>query len=312
MSIARNTLVRGPGAILVGSVCVHAAEGIESGITVETQEAGSSLHGPVERFAASRSGATSLTPTGELSSALLTLLCPWQTPVIGASLFGAADVATIVHSKAGVKLTWTATAVVGAPTLRMSASRTAFSGPLQLRHVIGTGLEPSASNSLLKVESADYSPATYPFNAAAIRTGPVTATLNETSIATQEGWSIAPSAQVAEERTDNEGLVDLVLQGASCVATCTPMGMTEAAIKTLVNPELAQGASVRGEHDLVLAQPASGLTITLHNVSVLEGPLRWGAVALRTGQLAFAANLKLTAGVPGALYTVAWEDPTAA
>lgn len=311
MATTRSSLVRGPGAVLVGTVCLHDAEGIESGLTVEATDASSSLHGLLDRFVASRSGATSLTPTGELSAAIVALLCPWQTPAIGDSLFGAADVATIVHSKAGVKLTWAATAVVGAPTLRLSASRTAFAGPLQLRHVIGSGLEPTAEDSLLKVESAAYLPATYLFDAAAIRTGPVTATLDETPISTQDGWSVAPTAQISEERTDNEGLIDLVLQGAACVATCTPMGMSEAAVKALVNPERAQGSSARGAHDLVLSQPASGLTVTLHGVSVLEGPLRWGAVTLRSGQLAFAAHRKLTAGVPGALYTVAWADPAA-
>jgi len=309
MAITRSNLVRGPGAVLVGSVCVHDAEGIESEILVEANEAMSSLHGPVERYIASRSGSTSLTPTGEISAALVALLCPWQDPQIGSSLFGAADVATIVHSKAGTKLTWTASAVVGAPVLRMSAARTHFSGPLQLRHCIGTGLEPEAANALVKVESAAYSAATYPFDARAIKAGPVVAVHNSIGISTQEGWTIAPAAQISEERTDNEGLVDLVLQGATCVATCTPMGMSEAALKALVNPERAQGSTARSGHNLVLTQAASGLTVTLYDVSVLAGPLRWGTVTLRTGQLAFAANRVLASGVPGALYNVAYEAP---
>lgn len=309
MGTTRSNLVRGPGAVLVGTVCVHAAENIESELLVEANEAPSSLHGPVERFVASRSGSTSLTPTGELSAALVALLCPWQTPDIGSSLFGVADVATVVHSKAGVKLTWTATAVVGAPVLRMSASRTHFSGPLQLRHAVGSGLEPEAANALVKVETAAYSAASYPFDARTIKAGPVVATHNSIAISTQDGWTVAPTVQVSEERTDNEGLVDLVLQGAGCVATCTPMGMSESALKALVNPERAQGATARSGYDLVLAQAASGLTVTLCDVSVLAGPLRWGSVAIRTGQLAFVANRKLTAGVPGALYTVAYEAP---
>jgi hypothetical protein len=301
--------VRGPGAVLVGSVCVHDAGGIESELLVASEEVQSSLHGSVERFISSRSGTTTLTPTGEISAGLVSLLCPWQSPDIGASLFGATDVATVIHSKAGVKCTWTATAVVGAPVLRMSAARTHFSGPLQLRHMIGSGLDPHAANALVKVESAAYVAATYPFDARTIKAGPVVATHNSVTISTQDGWAVAPSAQITPESVDEAGEYDLVLQGAACVATCTPMGMSEAALKTLVNPERAQGATVRSGHNLVLTQAASGLVVTLYDVSVLAGPLRWGSVSIRTGQLAFAANRVLTAGVPGALYNVAWTDP---
>ena len=49
---------------------------------------------------------------------------------------------------------------------------------------------------------------------------------------------------------------------------------------------------------------AGGLAVTLHNASLVRGPLNWGNTALRAGELQFTAHRKFTNGQPGPVFTV--------
>ena len=81
--------------------------------------------------------------------------------------------------------------------------------------------------------------------------------------------------------------------------------MTETALAALLPYTAANGDSIRAGNDLVISAGAGKITATLYDARPLVGPMRWGTVALRSGEVAWIAQRKLTAGVPGALYSVA-------
>lgn len=308
----RTNIVRGPGAVKFGNVVLHDADGISADVAVETVPVPSSIEGEIDRMVSNRYAEISLKPVGHLSSGILAALFPHQTPVIGTPLFGAADVPLLVHSKAGVLVTFPNAALVQPPQLRLSTVATAFGSAARFRALIALAAEPGDSGSLLTVASSAYSAATYPFSAVA-KGGRYIGTLGTgegaVEIRTQSGWTVDVALATASFATDVEGELAMDLAGVTCVARCTPSQSTEAALMALLPWNSAQGASARSGKNLVIsAGTGSGVVkVTLYDVAVLAGPLRWGGVAIRAGEYAFTASRTVANDALGALYTVEME-----
>ena len=106
--------------------------------------------------------------------------------------------------------------------------------------------------------------------------------------------------------TDSQGTIDYTLTGVNVTARCTPLGLSEAQILAALPALKGRGASLAGADDLVISSD-NGLTVTLKCVSLVTGPLNWGATALRAGEIGFTANIDPT---DGSLFDVEYTDPS--
>ncbi len=302
--MSRLTLIRGPGAVKFGDVVLHDADGIQADIQVAASPVSTSIEGEVDQWINSRFGTISFRPAGEATAAILAALYPHQTPVIGASLLGAVDVPLVVASKAGVKVTYHAAALMQPPQLRLSATQTAFGSAAQFRALLAAGKAPGDEDALVSIESEAWSDATYPFAATNLLRGAYLGTYDGATITPRGGWTIDVQLATQAVQVDHEGEIDILLTGVTVAAKCEPQGMTEAALAALLPYTAANGESIRAGNDLVISAGAGKIAVTLHDARPLVGPMRWGTVALRSGEVAWIAQRKLTAGVPGALYSV--------
>ena len=103
MATTRQSIVRGPGTVKFDNVKLFDSNGINAEVESSTQEIPSSIAGNLDTIKTDQVGKVTLTPVGEISSALLTLLYPYQTPNPGASIMGSTDKPLVISSRAGVE-----------------------------------------------------------------------------------------------------------------------------------------------------------------------------------------------------------------
>lgn len=303
MSLARSTLVRGPGSAKVGSVVLHSQAGISSDFVAEAVPVAADMWTPLDQFLSAKYATTSLIPVGALSTGLIALLHPYQTPDLGASLLGATDTAFIVHSKAGQKLTFVNHGVWSPPSIRLSATKTAFSGAVQFRHGLKDATEPEAEGAYYALAAEAWTDAAYAALASTVAGGTVTALLGTTPVSSVDGFELGVTHGWQPVPDDNLGIVDWTLDSVAAAISFTPSAGTEAGLLAMMPFANAIGTSVRSGKDFTVSS-ANGLSMTIYDAFLLQGPLRWGRTTLRQGQLAFAGLVKITADVPGALYNV--------
>lgn len=303
MSIDRTTLSKGPGLVTLGSTAFHDKEGITSELMTETEKQPSSIYGELASRITDQTGKTSFTPVGIITQAILDKLYPaaYQTPVIGASIFGATDEACTVHSRAGQKVTWPNSALTNMPEIYLSARKTAF-GSAEITHLLKNDTERTASESLVAVAAAAYTAAA--FSESDIKMVQYTAAWGAllTDLQAAEGWTITPELSISPRVIDDYGTIDYELDKVSISAKCRPIGLTESDILENLPLEQNIGAVPSKQEDLVITG-TGGLTVTLKNATLLQGPLQYGTTELRAGELLFVANTDVTAA--GELFSIA-------
>lgn len=306
MGIARSSILRGPGHVALGSNVFHTTNGFSAELVKERFEIDTDTEGVLDHRMRDRRVELAYTPAGKLSAAFLTALHPHQTPVIGASLFGAADVAAYAHSKAGKKLTLHSAAIVRCPDLFLGATKKLF-GPATIAAITKSGADPEDAGSLYTIATTAY---TEPALASAdVKTEVFAAAWGSilASIIANDGWTITTELGIEYHTPSDFGTLDAILTSVGVMAKCRPMNLSEDDIWDAMvvqnDADAAIGSSLRSGSDLVIN--SSSLTVTLKDAALVEGPLRWGKTELRAGEIGFIAHRAESAGAYGALYTLA-------
>ena len=300
MATSRQSIIRGPGTVKIGTVKIFDASGITADIDSATSDIPSSIAGKLDTIKTDQIGKIALTPVGNLTADLLAILFPsWaQTPDIGRSVFGSTDSPLIVSSRAGQKVTFKATGITKLPEIYLSPVKTAF-GSVEFTALLANGKLPNETNAFYQVEAATYADGEPPRNAlsgfhygATWGTGQGAFTIPDTL----DGWTITPELQLEPVTTDSQGTIDYTLTGVTVRASCTPLGLSESDILAKLPVSSARGSSLASANDLVITAANPGLTVTLKKASLVTGPIQWGATMLRAGQLGFVANIDATDG----------------
>lgn len=304
MSIDRTTIAKGPGLVTLGAVAFHDKDGIQSELQTETNRPASSQFGELKPRIADQIGKTTFTPVGVVNAAILAKLYPaaYQTPVNGASIFGAADELCSVHSKAGVKVPWHNSALTNMPEIYLSAMKTAF-GSAEITHLIKNSTARTAANSLVGPVAAEVF-ADAGFAESDIKMVQYSAAWGTTltGIMAKDGWTITPELQLRAEKSDDEGTYDYTLELVKISAKCRPLGLGEADILDNLPTEQAIGAIPANAADLTITG-VGGLTVVLKGATLLQGPLHYDNQDLRAGEIMFEASSDVTGG--GALFSIA-------
>lgn len=300
MTIERSDILRGPGTVTRGQT-FYDKNNINAAINIERFQIPTSAEGVIDERKKDQNGKITFTPSGSITADILTALYPYATPNIGASMFGASDTATVVQSKAGTKLTFHATAITKQPELILSAVETAF-GACEITALLKDNTDPSTANTLFTVASQAWSaPA---LTTASIKTVKYTATWGSKTFTSPSGFRVIPEITSSPIYIDGLGTVDYTLTGASVMVKCRPASFAEADFESMPAQGAAIGASLRGSNNLVITG-TGGLTVTIYNAQMVEGPLIWGATELRVGEVGFIGHRTETAGAYGALFAVA-------
>lgn len=305
--IQRESVIRGPGTVKLGTVQMFDREQIKADIKIETFDVGASAYGTIDTRRKDVTGAVSFRPCGRINANLLAALFPHGTPSIGASLFGAADTECIVHSLAGQKVTFHSAALTKMPGLKLSTTETAFSGDAEITALVKNNTPRTTAASFYSVAAEAWAGS---FDVTDVKGGSyqgVWGTGPGVTFQTAEGWDIEVDMQTEPQYCDGVGTYDVMLTGVTVRAKCRPIGLSESALLGYLNVQGANavmGGSMRSGLDLVISA-ANALTVTLKEVALMEGPMEWGNTNLRVGEIGFMAHRSVSGGTPGALFSVA-------
>ena len=289
MGITRQSIYRGPGRLKLGSLAIDDKDGISLASNAEMADIGSSLNGFLGAIRTGTTLTAGLTPYGHITQALLDALYPaWmRTPVIGSSIFGATDTACTIHSRAGKLITLFCAAITKPASLTLSAVATAF-GALEITALLANGKLPGEDGSLIKVEDSAWTGGTaQPRPQTGSR---YSARFGDLDISeTAAGFTAEFPVTTEPVPSDNAGTLDLTFGGVKPTVRCQPLALSETDILALLNLNAPRGSYAGSGKDLTVTG-TGGLTLTLRNCDVLQGPLNWGATKLRAGELLFQAS----------------------
>lgn len=307
MAIDRTSLIKGPGALTFGGQSWLDQDGIEAGVEVARGAVNSSLFGKVDEFKTDQTGTISIKPLGRLTADRLSAMFPYQLPVIGSSIFGAVDSPAVINSRAGKTLTFFNAAVTGIPELTLSASAESPLGSMELTALLANNKEWTDADAFYAlVDEAFVEPAVDTTQIKRVKYSAAWGTVLP-SIQSKDGWTISVSLETEDETTADYGTIDKTLKGVEVTAKCRPINLSEDILNQmkLQGAGAGIGASLRQTQNLVITGEG-GLTVTLYDAMLVEGPLKWGQTELRAGEVMFVASRSIneTTKAVGDLYKV--------
>lgn len=307
MSIDRTTINLGPGHFLFGASLASTMYCTNIALKINTKwlEIRPGGFGRIDRRKVDETFTLTLTPIGELNSAIAAMLWPYGSTAMGASIFGATDTAFGIQTLSGQKFSFTCGAITKMPKLMLGAGLKPYD-QFELTCIIGNSLDRTNAAALYTLAANAWSG--HPTSANVV-TLPVAATWalgSPETIVAKNGWEIDFDLQLDWQTSADVGTFDARFRTCEARAKCLPIGYSEARLAELKiqNTGGAIGTSSRVTADLTLAQPSGGITVVLKNALFDDMAMQFADNADRFGDVIWLANRALSAGY-GALFTVA-------
>lgn len=302
-TIDRTTLVQGPGHIEFPTAQLLYCNNITAVVERSTF---SRVVGGFGRIGAPNKVdeiiRVTCTPAGQLTALIAAFLWPYGSTAVNASIFGAADVAISVWSKAGVKLTLTAAAITRMPSITMGAAGIQM-GQFEITGILGKSSARTAANGLYTIASSSFTG--YP-TASQFVMLPVSAAWNSGTPVAKNGWTVEFDLNLKREVYTDVGTFDFRFMSCEARARCRPIAYAETQWDNLKLQ--STGAAIGGSRtvsDLVLTQDAGGLVVTLKNAELSEVPFQFSENDDRVGDCLWTATRDLASGY-GALFSVVY------
>jgi hypothetical protein len=293
MPVTRTTLLSGPAAATFGGHTFFAKDGILVTPALELEGVDSDAQGVLDATASFTPVTIKFTPSAPFAD--LIALLPYTMGKPGMSLFGAADMPLVLIAANGVRLSFSAVAIMQMPDLTLSASGS-VAGAVTFLALGARTLPITAANRLVTIDTAEFPalPTTPPQLADdfqitwggaswvnlracdgvrvqfAMKTSPVMSAANALLDVTLDSLGVTVSFMPATPNGPAESDVFAGLQ----VQGSTPGRLLSFGAQTL---------DIVGEH-LWLRLPLAQLT---------QGPLLFDAVHSRVGELVFTAERAL-------------------
>lgn len=287
----RQTILKGPARLTRNGVNVYTLDDIVAECDLSTTDIVTSAWGTVDKRFNDRIWKVGFTPAGEWRN--LTTLWPYESTLVGTSIFGTSDTPLVCESLVdGRKLTWPVSAISKMPDLHVTTTKTAI-GQAEF---ICLGTTPwSGANSLAAYTAGTGAPTItdftgsqgIPTNGAAITW--INAGL--TAFETLDGVLFQFPMKTKPIIVDNHGTVDMLFDGVDATASFSPAGVTET---VLLSSLVQQGTSAgRGKSLNALGADfvclATPIKCTLTKAAVTMAEMKWGAVP-RIGKMTIAGT----------------------
>jgi hypothetical protein len=313
MPVTRTTLLSGPAAATFNGHTFFARDGILVTPALELEAVDSDAQGVLDATATFAPVMIKFSPSAPFAD--LIALYPYTLGTPGMSFFGAADMPLVLVAANGVRLTFSAAAIVQMPDLSLGASDS-VAGTVTFVALGARSLPITAANRLVTIDTAEFPalPTTPPQLADDFEiTWGGTPWLN---LRARDGVKVHFAMKTRPVMSAANALLDLTLDSLAVEVRFmpgTPGGPAETDVfealqaqgadslpGRLLSAE-AQTLDVAGEH-LWLQLPLAQLT---------QGPLTFDAVHSRVGELVFTAGRALLGAEaePEVLVTLTEGEP---
>lgn len=313
MAITRQSIIRGPAIIRMGSQTFYSKSDVRLEITPETFPIESSVAGKLSERVADVMAKITFTPVGAWTTGQVGVLFPHGTPNIGGSLFGSSDTSVRIWPiDTNEVFTFLSGAITKMPTITLSPTVTLM-GDVEITCVIGNGLERSAAGSLYTYAATTAFSASpndeRNFALSEVLTNPYTATFSSgtgwtTQIETQEGFEVSFDLGLTPVKAANIGTVDMIISKLDISVKFLPLKFTA---KNLMDKLASDGRALGNDIGL----DSSNLTITggssstpkvvINNLRLKNAPMLYSLENLRSDTLEFIATRPTASG---AMFTV--------
>lgn len=153
MPVTRTTLLSGPAAATFGGHTFFARDGILVTPALEVDAVDSAAQGVLDATVTGEPVTIKFTPSAPFAD--LIALYPYIMGTPGMSLFGSADSPLVLVAANGVRLTFSAVAIIQMPDLTLSSSDTT-AGAVTFLALGARSLPITAANRLVTIDTADF------------------------------------------------------------------------------------------------------------------------------------------------------------
>lgn len=297
MPYTRGSTVRGPCTVSLGSDVFRTKGDVKVNLALETFNVESSEVPILDERLSDIPVTIEFEPVGQVTDDLVAAMFAPLDLVVGASLFGVADVACVITPLAGTdQITFHCAAITKMPNVIVSATKTTF-GPMTITAILKNTTEWTDAAARLTVATVtaptldEIDPVEIPTNPARIKWGDA-APWN--TLLSREGVVVSFDMQTENDSTDEHGLVDMVLAGIAAKATLSPMGCSVAQAMTKLAVQgtgVVRGASLAARAMELVIESAlpGGLKVTMPNAALKSLPLVYGRTSPRFADVEFVS-----------------------
>lgn len=308
-------IIRGPAIVIRDGLAIYTAGNITDRHTRTGQPTPTDMFGNVGDTLESEQRELSFQPAGELKS--LVKLFPYgpsnlaTASSVGQSIFGAADVACVIHTLAGQTITYPRSGISKSPILRMGPKVTPL-GDMSIVCLGKRDTAPTEAGYWKSIATASFTDVSF----TEIIKDIYVASLGERSapydaMGARDGFELEFNPELETVPDDNVGIADMLVKSMMAKVRFKPNNLTEAERDALVNFDgadallpgqyLGRGPSGTPE-DLTIDSDVFTAILHAAGVSAAEGG--YGMAVDRNGQLEFTYKQTFTSGVPDPLVSL--------
>ncbi len=299
MAIDRNTLVIGPGHLLLGSTAILSADDIVVKFKDDTEDVVANGYGAIDRRRKDRKVEITCTP---LHFDNLATLLPYASAQIGQSVYGATDTPLSVLPRNGALsgLTFANAAVTKMPGVKYSATGKPL-GAMTFTAILANNANPALDASYYTTAAVTALPAP---DLAKIRTGIYTGSWGSalTNFGSEAGFELDTDPGLSPVVVDGHGTIDMFLTALTASVKVTPVGLSLAAVAGAMGGAL--GASL-AKNTLTIRDNTGLAVATIPNCQLLTADAQWGNDKKRLGALEFKSVRSASGGGLAPLWTLA-------
>lgn len=304
MAFDRTTIVRGPCKITYDGATFYSKGGVTMTLTNSTFDKETDAYGVAGRGKTDMTITVEFEPVGEIEA--LTVLFPYASTVIGASIFTGTDKPLVITSVAAT-YTIKCAAVTQMPSLRLTANNTAF-GSVQFTGILDRTTGDPADIASYYTTGAGGSIDGSAFNPALITAGPYSAQINSDPIFFSEtGFEIAFDQSNTPIVVDGYGTVDMALANLGATITSTPVGVAGSVFEAYFD-ELSAGKELTQFDLAVTIDDTIGALLFQSKAQVIDFAQRFSPSENRIGQVTMQAVRTFTSSGPNPLFSITLSE----
>lgn len=271
----------------------------------------SSYFGVTDRRVTDKLFTLSFTPYGEMNNNLLKYF-PFTAADLGKMVAPSEDTPLYVYASTGEKISFPAGCISKCPQLLLGTDIGPM-GDMAFAAMGDLGGVDGADDTHYTIETAAIAAHTHDPDKAPTPAYKATLGTGETAVEIdgEKGFTFDNGATLTPRSVNRYGTVNFKLTDLKPSVAFQPSGLTIAQAMGYWNIQGASAAKIGGSNKLgqqLVVGPANdgdkGISVTFADCLVQSGSMLFGKDDPRHGQYAFVPATKVTAGVPGSLYTL--------
>lgn len=306
-----RVISEGPAVVSWNSQNYYTEGAITLTPDIKLREKISAYYGPVDSRITDKLFNLSFTPFGEMNGNMLKYF-PFASTDLGKLVAPSTDTPLVIYASSGEKLSFPAGCISKCPQLLLGTDK----GPMGDMSFAAMGditAEDAASDTHYTLETSAIAAHTLDPDKAPTPAYKATLGTGETAVEIdgEEGFTFDCGASLTPRSVNRYGTVNFKLSALVPTLSFKPFGPTMAEVLAWLNIQGESAARLGQSNKLSLqlvVGPANdtdkGITVTFADCICKSGSMLFSATDPRHGSYAFIPAVKVTAGVPGALYTL--------